>query len=643
MKRSAPGFASLAPAILAAVALLAPGIAVAAPPGELARLVTPTPRTLPYGATPVVIDVPEGVEVVVEREIGPERWQRLDPDASGARAFDAGTDFGPEVVRVTSYKRDESGVRVAMGSSVVETAFFPPPLVEVKPDPGVDVLVRPVTAEGRQRLARGLATADLRCEYGGLPCSIRAVDPAGEGTLYVSLLVDVSGSLCSYGPRLADSLGGFVREVGAAGLDVRFRVVEFAERRTVRLDPIEVLGWSRDRDLFRYESDLGRVRELLQGMACGGMTSLWESIERELHDVDVKRGESRLHDEDALFAIVVVTDGRNTSGNVDFDWLAASVGPMGIPLFPLLVGPNPNPRVSALGAQSGGIAFRDARDLAPALLEIGAALARRYRVAFRPANAYAGSKSARALEIAGDGLEVSHPRIWSNEFSQLEIARRVLRSRTADATVLAPAVDAVRRLGDARDAERVYERFLALLEDLRRQRKARWDKGARLEDVERQLGVIRDHEYLAFRSRVFFSVFAATARALLHASNDPREQRRGAELLERLEAFVEGERYSIGHVMDPVLDAFFDPEFPADERARRILEAVHQRRADVESRLRSDRARRAALLPPCWEARDPAVRPRPPEGSSVAWLVARSAWPPAFSSAARSASSATPR
>ncbi|NJN64295.1 MAG: hypothetical protein HC882_05040, partial [Acidobacteria bacterium] len=122
-------------ALGAAIAIpLGPEVLAAADPKVLARVLEPGPRSLVYGPTTVTLEIPSGTEAEVEREIGPGRFVPVAPDSSGRRVFDAGLDLGPERLRVRTYEVGDTGERRLLGETVVDTAYFPPTLAEVRPD-----------------------------------------------------------------------------------------------------------------------------------------------------------------------------------------------------------------------------------------------------------------------------------------------------------------------------------------------------------------------------------------------------------------------------------------------------------------------------------------------------------------------------
>lgn len=568
-------------ALGAAIAIpLGPEVLAAADPKVLARVLEPGPRSLVYGPTTVTLEIPPGTEAEVEREIGPGRFVPVAPDSSGRRVFDAGLDLGPERLRVRTYEVGETGERRLLGETLVDTAYFPPTLAEVRPDPAVEIAARPAGTGGFVPTSH-LEPARFTCRYAGEVCAVQEVDPLTRGSVFVSLLIDTSGSMCPYVRELAASIDALAEAVAVPELSLRFRVVEFSDSRRARLDPLAELGWSRERDLFRYDDDVGRVRGLIETLACGGSTSLWEAIERELNDIDLVRGERRLAGVPAGFALVVLSDGQNTSGSVDYGWISSVAAETGVPVFPVLVGAGrragADSRLASLGAQSGGRAYRDPRGIRAALSDIGAALSSRHRVVFRPQSAINRAQGAQSLELGYPGIEITHPAMWAPDASRLALARQLLRSAPGDTSVLSPAIDSVRRLGDARDGEAAFERFRALLDEYGERLSIEVPKDASLEDRERALGLDGDRAYLGFRSRVFYAVFATIARALLHETDDRREQRRGARLLAEVDAFVESRRYSVDHVMAPVVSAYFDPDFPSDAKARTDLAAFATR------------------------------------------------------------------
>lgn len=575
--------------LVALAALAACSLVVAEEAPRIARIVEPGVRTIAFGSTEVRVELPEGVEVAVSRLVGPGRWERLDPDEEGRRFFDAGSDLGPETLRAISYSTDAEGVRRRLGEDVLTTSLYPAPDVVATPLPTVEVSLGPGPASEEE--PQPVASL-FDCSFAGEPCRVREVEPLERGTLYVSLLVDVSGSMCLAGQQVAASLHALLDEFEAEGRGVRFRVVEFAERRQALLGALQDAA-DRDRMLYRFEDDVERVREQLESMACGGGTALWSSIYEELLDMDLRRDETRVGGASEGYALVVVSDGVNTVGDVDAGQVSRLVGSLRIPVFPILLGTQTDAYLLQLGKLSGGRGYRDSVTISAALSDIGRTLSSRFRLVFEPSEELKERDYDRALELAYPGRELAHPRYWSPPETRLSVARSVLRRSGSGIDQVEAAVDAVRRFGSARDAARVFERFReAIMLEARRQR-FELDPGWRLEDAERALGLQEDWRYLRFRARVFYAVFSACSRSLLHERDDRREQRRAARVLEDVEELIVGERYSLEHVMGPVIDAYLDPDFPSDANARERLaklsdsmpEATPESATKVQTRL----------------------------------------------------------
>ncbi|RMF73052.1 MAG: VWA domain-containing protein [Acidobacteria bacterium] len=563
-------------AALAACALALAGATHGAPaaPGP-ARIVSPGPRDLVWGPTEVELDVPAGVEVVVERLVGPGRWQRLVPDADGRIAFDAGRDLGPETLRVRSWLAAPRGARRPLGEQVVVTALFPAPAVEVRPDPVVDVFAR---REDDPRTGAGavLSADRMTCRYGGRPCRVRAVRRARRATLHLSLLVDASGSVCPHRALLADGLDELLDGLRDAPFDVRLRVVSFTGIRRVRRDPL--VARAGPQDDWGLTGDVGVAARRIASIPCGGATALWDALYNELIDLELLREDLAARGEPTDVALLVFTDGQNTAGTLTLDDVHALLTGTRIPVFPLLLDPRiygSDDAILSLGRQSGGRAWRVRGDATAVLSDLGRRLAERWEVVFRPDPRLLASRTPRRLELAQPGWELSWPRLWSPPRGRLARARRRLRRGDPPPAVLAGALRVVRREGTVRDGRLALEVFRRRLASFAAARDVALGREDTLERIEARLGLLDEPDYRRLRSETFYAVFATCARALAWRRADGRERRRALALLEDVRRFLHGRRYSIEHVMGPVLRLLLDPDFPADEalraRARALL------------------------------------------------------------------------
>lgn len=551
-------------------------------PSAPAEIVHPTARTLVYGETTVCVDAPAGVELVLTRLIGPETWETIPRAEDGTFRFDAGDDLGPEILRLITYRRDADGFDRRVGDDVVETAFFLPPATTAHPEPDVSVLATPVALPGGMivPLDAAMSADNFRCTFAGEPCRVKSVEPTEAGTLYVSLLVDVSGSMCPSLRELETSLHRLVTQLRASRHDVKVRLVEFNWRRRERLAPITGAIADRDRGLYAYEDDLEVLKQQVAKLSCDGSTSLWESVYRELLDMDLQRDAKRLREEPAEFALIVLSDGQNTSGAVGLGELMTVVSDVAVPVFPIMVGgpaPGLGTGFGALGARSGGRAYRAGFHIGDALEDIGRTLQKRYRLGFVPSPEVPWRRDERPLELANPYAAINHPSYWAPVDTRAEMARAVLESDASNVRDLIPALDAIRRHGSLRDAEKILDRFEDMLWQHSKLANVTIDPGWPLEDIESVLGLREQEIYLLYRARTFYAIFSACSRSLLHHPEDTRRHRRAARLLRDVAELIRGERYSLEHVMGPVIEAYLDPDFPSSESVEETLVGLRER------------------------------------------------------------------
>lgn len=165
---------------------------------------------------------------------------------------------------------------------------------------GTDTVSLSVTVvDAAGRFVSGLTAADFQVFEDGLPQEISTF-AADAQPVALSLLVDTSTSM---EPRMAvaqEAAVGFVRRLGPDDLA---QVVDFDSHVSV------VQPYTRDRNA---------LERAIRGMLAGGSTSLYNAL-YEVMRASEYRDSSRIDDAIRRWAIVVLSDGEDTSSRLDYE------------------------------------------------------------------------------------------------------------------------------------------------------------------------------------------------------------------------------------------------------------------------------------------------------------------------------------
>jgi VWFA-related protein len=158
------------------------------------------------------------------------------------------------------------------------------------------------TSDGQGRPVAGLERDDFRILEDGVPQAIEFFAAAAAVPVELIIMIDTSASMSVHLPRMKKAAIGLVRNLRAGD---RAAIVEFNEHVRIRA------GLTSDR--FTLEKAIAEVRP-------GGQTALYTSIYVALSDLsDRDDSESPEASFPRRRALVVLSDGRNTFGVIDFD------------------------------------------------------------------------------------------------------------------------------------------------------------------------------------------------------------------------------------------------------------------------------------------------------------------------------------
>ena len=266
-------------------------------------------------------------------------------------------------------------------NSIGSPSFAQPRSLESLPRfrAAVDVVAVDVCVKGRNgQFLPGLSADDFLILDGNTPQSVAFFSAEERVPLAVVLLIDRSASMS--GPKLKRA-----KEAAAAFL------------RTLRPDDlVEVIAFNDHTSrlfslwpLWKVEGDL--MSQAISDLSASGRTALYEAVTVGLRDLARAQRDAT---EDSRAAIVVLSDGEDTSSIIGFDDVLEDVRRSGVLVYAISVRTGKNSRwlaplreLAQFAYDSGGqaVAVRSLASLVPVYEEIGTELRHLYRLGYVPA------------------------------------------------------------------------------------------------------------------------------------------------------------------------------------------------------------------------------------------------------------------
>lgn len=236
----------------------------------------------------------------------------------------------------------------------------------------VDLVVLDVCATDHSGRPARVEANELAVFDDGIRQQIALFLPGDRVPLAITLLVDSSQSMRrGLLDRATAAATALINDLPADSL---VEVMSFNDRTTV---------------LYPMGSDHGEAAVALTGVSPIGGTALYEAV-----FVAIREHERLRRDRQETYreAIVVLTDGENTAGRLDFEDLLDQARRGGILVYPVVLPPHDAPasgppwRMTQLALDTGGktVAARRADDLTNIYQQIAADVRNLYRVAYVP-------------------------------------------------------------------------------------------------------------------------------------------------------------------------------------------------------------------------------------------------------------------
>ncbi|HKB78302.1 MAG TPA: VWA domain-containing protein [Thermoanaerobaculia bacterium] len=229
----------------------------------------------------------------------------------------------------------------------------------------------------------GMTRGDFHIAEDGKPQTITNFDAASNLPIAVGLLVDHSGSMK---PRMAET---------------KKAAAEFLSRILQPRDRAFVAGFAFDpAKLAPFVNDLGALEEQIDSIPeANGGTSLYDAIITGLYRFRSLQGRR---------ALVILTDGEDTTSRISYDEMLTYAREARVPLYFIgiglgfgdLVGVN---KMKALAAETGGVAYliRDVKKLDATYAELEKDLRSQYLVAYS-SESTKGDEKYRTVQVTVD-------------------------------------------------------------------------------------------------------------------------------------------------------------------------------------------------------------------------------------------------
>ena len=273
-------------------------------------------------------------------------------------------------------------VAAAVAAAVTALAAQAPTQVPTQPPPfraGVDIVsLNVIVTEGGGRYVTDLAPEDFNVFEDGVKQDVSFFNKTNL-PIALCLLLDTSASMEAKLPTAQEAAIGFARKLRSQDLA---EVIDFDSRVVV---------------LQGFSSNGAELEQAIRKTSAGGSTSLYNAVYIALKDL--KKVVAKNTDEIRRQAIIVLSDGEDTSSLISFDEVLDSVTRSDTAVYAIgLVGREPSAVVRRsteaefvlrrLAQQTGGRAFfpTDAKQLAGVYGEIRAELSNQYFLAYESSN-----------------------------------------------------------------------------------------------------------------------------------------------------------------------------------------------------------------------------------------------------------------
>ncbi len=237
---------------------------------------------------------------------------------------------------------------------------------------GVELVAIDVCATDHAGQPAAVAADDLAVFDNGVRQQISFFAAGDRVPLAVTLLVDSSQSM----------YGGLLERAGRAAGTLIERLPADAL--------VEVLSFNDHTDIrYPMGNDHQHASQALAGMEATGGTALYEAVIIAIRD---QERAARSRDASYREVIVLLTDGENTDGRLEFDEVLDEARRSGILVYPIILPPHRAPesgspwRMTQLALETGGrtVTARPGDDLTSIYAQIAADVTNLYRVAYVP-------------------------------------------------------------------------------------------------------------------------------------------------------------------------------------------------------------------------------------------------------------------
>jgi len=257
-------------------------------------------------------------------------------------------------------------------AALLAGAIAPAVATQARFQAGVELVAMDVCATDRSGRAVPIGAEDLAMFDNGVRQQISIFSPGDRVPLAVTLLIDSSqsmhGGLLDRATRAANAL------IERLPPDSLVEVMSFNDHPTVR---------------YPMGGDPREAAYALADMSPIGGTALYEAVIVAIRD---QQHEARQRSASHRQVIVLLTDGENTAGRLNFDEVLDEARRSDILIYPVVLPPHDAPasgppwRMTQLAVDTGGklVAARPADDLTSIYEEIAADARNLYRVGYVP-------------------------------------------------------------------------------------------------------------------------------------------------------------------------------------------------------------------------------------------------------------------
>ncbi len=252
----------------------------------------------------------------------------------------------------------------------------------------VELVELPVVVLDQQESpVTGLEEKDFTVSEDGRPVELEGFGTTADLPLSLAVAVDISGSMVEVFPQVREAVAGFADDL----LETGDQVVLL----TFSWDAQVVLPWT---------TDVGLVDDRLDRVEPEGGTSLHDAVVRSLEQFRGRRGRQ---------AVVLLTDGEDTTSRTDLEATVRFARTMRIPIFPIGLGVGrldfqSRRFLKELATETGGELFlpKKAEDLPEVYARISELLRSQYLLWYRSSSTKPADEF-REVEVTVDKPEVA--------------------------------------------------------------------------------------------------------------------------------------------------------------------------------------------------------------------------------------------